>query len=278
MFSDAESDGVLAGTITGTSKQLSQQVVFWRDHPSSQTIRFSTVFGGLGVAEIRIKKSGSTLATLTHNLTADADFGGLLDQMLARMKSLSMPPVPPWTMLPEINGLDDDPESPIPLSMSACALGMAPAATALSSSELTGWARNLLTKLSIAADHALNGGDVALKIGGGYLKGYIDGLWEGLKSDVTGITDLAVLRYESVIKSDHTRSKALWDGIQQLAALDKEGRSQLFDAMMEKFIDKAQINIPWRYSAESGYDWGIAAYMSGYSGGFVIWVAPSEHS
>jgi hypothetical protein len=62
----------------------------------------------------------------------------------------------------------------------------------------------------------------------------------------------------------------MWDGIQKLAALDKESRSRLFDAMMEKFINKAQVSIPWRYDAGSSADvWGVAAYMSGYSGGFV---------
>jgi hypothetical protein len=45
----------------------------------------------------------------------------------------------------------------------------------------------------------------------------------------------------------------------------------MFDNMLQSFVEKAQTQVPWDASANNVTDdWGVAAYMSGYGGGFIV--------
>ena len=268
MFSNSELDGVLSGSIGANSKQLNQQVVFWRESSGSPKIKFSTVVGSLGNVVIRFKKNGVIIQTLTHTLTADPDFGKLLVTLGKRLKSLNMPSVAPFRMLPEINGIEDG--SPAIFAVTIQSNPTAVAGPTLDA--INEWRRNMLAKLAYAADTAIekvkSAANTALKVSGGYIEGYIDGLWDGLKSDADAVNALGMMGLES-LQGDFTRASAMWDSLKWLASLDKAGRAALFDQMMEKFVDKAQVAEPWNPAGTGVDDEGIAAYMYGYTAGFM---------
>ncbi|WP_414660798.1 putative Ig domain-containing protein [Horticoccus sp. 23ND18S-11] len=275
ILSDAELDGVLTGSLTSLSAQLNQPVVFWRQSPGSSAIRFAAVFSGLGAIEIRVRHSSGTIQhTVRHTLTSEPNFGGLLSHLDSRIKSLEMPAVAPWSLLPPLSGIDDEDDSYVAASRvpaRAQAIATAPDLRPPPKAR-TGWQTNFLVKAATAADRALDASastaELNLKMSGGYIKGYVDGLWDGFKSDVMGIVEVAQMGAEGLI-GDFDRAKAIWDGIRQLAALDAAGRSALFDSLLDKFVHRATIAVPWTPAGSDADEWGAAAYMSGYTGGFV---------
>lgn len=273
ILSDAELDGALTGSLTSLSPQFNQSVVFWRQSPGAAAVHFAAVFGGVGAIEIRVRNgSGGIQHTVRHTLTAEPNFGGLLSQLESRIKSLDLPAVAPWSLLPPVSGIDDEDDSYVaasPVPARAQAIFQAPDSRPPPLAR-TGWQTNFLVKTATAADHALDlsTAEHNLKISGGYIKGYIDGLWDGFKSDVMGVVEVAQMGAEGLI-GDFDRAKAMWDGIRQLAALDAAGRSALFDSLLQKFVDRATVAVPWTPAGSDADEWGAAAYMSGYTGGFV---------
>ena len=271
IFSEQELDGVVAGSIPPSSNKLVQDVVLWRD---GTKVRFATTFASLGTIELRLTtSSGAAIATISHELQADANFSGLIDHLADRIDSISGPPVDPFTIMPEFNGIpDDDDGDPLPtVAGSPAAANLPPPQQAATS--WTATTRNLLSKVLIpvraAVDGINNSAEATYKISGGFVKGFVDGFCDGIKSDVAGIAELGVMALESAT-GDFTRAKAMYDGIKTLATMTSEERGTLFDAMLVKFVDKSTTSVPWDPAQMNQADeWGISAYISGYGGGFI---------
>jgi hypothetical protein len=271
IFSEQELDGVVAGSIPPSSNKLVQDVVFWKD---GAKVRFATTFSSLGTVEVRLTTSaGAAIATINHELTADANFSGLIDHLADRIDSISGPPVDPFTIMPEFNGIpDDDDGDPLPtVAGSPVAANSPPSPQAATS--WTATTRNLLSKVLIpvraAVDDINSSAEATYKISGGFVKGFVDGFCDGIKSDVAGVAELSVMALESAT-GDFTRAKAMYDGIKTLATMTSEERGTLFDAMLVKFVDKSTTSVPWDPAQMNQADeWGISAYISGYGGGFI---------
>lgn len=275
IFSEEELDDVVGGSVGAGSNKLNQKVVFWKD---GSKVRFATTFEGIGSVEISLSKSdGASLGKITHLLKADSNFSGLIDHLAARIDSIEGPATDPVVPMPEISGVPDDDEENDPLPVLAANEGgtaaLPPPADDPADNSWSATTRNLLSKVLIATRSAVDGiksgAEYTYKVGGGFIKGYVDGVCDGVKSDVTGVAELAMMAFESVTGDFH-RAKAMYDGIKILASLTPEERGAVFDAMLGKFVDKSTTSVPWDSSELNGADeWGIGAYMAGYGGGFI---------
>ena len=282
ILSDGELDAVVAGSLTESTPRMNQQVVFWRSSPGSSTIRFTTVFPEVGEIKIRITGGSGEPTEIPYTLTAEPNFGGLLEHLGQRITSIQMPAVAPWSLLPPIDGVDED-DPPIAAAAAAKTGGRVAALRAASYSSgpstgqyavLSGSSNNFLAKVATFADQAVGLADLAgigsLKIGGGFIKGFIDGFHDGVLSDVEGaqaLTDMIAFSFVG----DFTRVKAMVDGIKALIAKVNTpgGPSELFDQMLGKIVDKAQVSVPWDSVGDNTDQWGERAYVIGYAGGFV---------
>lgn len=281
ILSDGELDAVLAGQYTASSPRINQQVVFWRSSPGSSTIRFSTVFPEVGNIKIRLTPNSGEPSERRHTLTAEPNFGGLLVTLSERIRTLEMPAVASWSLAPEEEGpLDDDDYSAVAAASTQprriAALSFSGDQTSPGGAHASSWAvwsNNFVAKAATAADAAVSHAEanpgLAFKIGGGFIKGFVDGAWDGLKGDAEGIAELGKMGWEG-LTGDFHRVKAIWDGIGHILNEAIIGRGgQIFDQMVAKVVDSAQGAVPWNNLGSTSDQWGVGAYMVGYSCGFI---------
>lgn len=253
VFSDSEWDQVAAGTIDESNQQLSQKVVFWRE--GFNQIGFRTVFSGLGNIEVRLlDDTDRFIGKVEHTLTYNAEFAWVIDTLAERMEHLVMPAIRDIPFLNEIEG------EPVLLMTAQIS----------SETENEGWldtTRNFLAKIS---DYTYEMTVGSYKVGGGLIVGIIDGIWDGLVSDVEGLTELGAMALDSLF-GDYTRASQMWGALSMIYDLPWEAKKQLFNYMLSKFIGEAQASLPWEYKGNAVGDViGLNAYITGYAAGFVI--------
>jgi hypothetical protein len=110
----------------------------------------------------------------------------------------------------------------------------------------------------------------SLKVGGGLIKGFVDGFHDGVNSDVEGaqaLTDMIAFSFVG----DFTRVKAMADGIKALVAKVNTtgGVNEILDQMLGKIVERAHVSVPWDSVGNNTDQWGEVAYVVGYSGGFL---------
>jgi hypothetical protein len=275
IFSETELDGLESGSLPANSLQLTQQVVFWKESPGSSKIQFCTIFNALGPIEIRVKNAGGTqLYKIEHTLTAESTFAALLDHLDLRLSSMEMPPRTPWSMLPAIEGVDDEDEaigaSPVtPPRIAAMTLpniGTPTIAQALP-------ALNLRAKGARVLDLALLQTAPPLHaVTAEEIKGLVDGIWDGIVSDATGLWDLAEFASDHPVRQA-VRTILFFHSVRGLFVQlqDKAARDALAEAMFERFEAKARASVPWAYP-EDALAWSAPtrAWMRGYIRGFGV--------
>jgi hypothetical protein len=264
---------LLAEGVGSDSNKLNQKVVFWKE---GAKVRFATTFDSIGSVNLKLSKSdGTPLGTVTHELVADTNFSGLIDHLAARVESINGPETDAFELMPEINGIPDDDDDPFPV-LAATAEATAANSSPPESPGSNSWSattRNLLSKVLIPVHATVNGiktgAEYTYKVGGGFVKGFVDGVFDGFVSDVTGVAELGMMALES-LTGDFHRAKAMFDGIKILASMTSEERGAVFDSMLVKFVDKSTTSVPWNVTEMNGADeWGIIFYMAGYGGGFI---------
>lgn len=289
ILSDGELDAVVGGTLSASSPRMNQQVVFWRSSPGSSTIRFSTVFPEVGNIKIRITGGSGEPTEIPYTLTSEPNFGGLLNTFAERIRTLDMPATESWMLLPELVG-EPDPDDDDYFAASSAAPSGSRTTSASRKFSLTAqprvvqsswapWANNFVVKGATIADqcvtHAESNPGLLLKMGGNFLLGMVDGIWDGAKSDVEGITELAGTGWETIretatLKGDYTRLKMIWDGCAaMLREVGANGGRKILDDMLTKIVDKAQVSVPWDAADPAGSQWSQFAYVQGYAAGFI---------
>ncbi len=257
-FSGAELDGVLNGQLSDSSRKLTQNVVLYRDKDQPSVLHFATVFSKLGTVELRyFDYNNRPVGKVSRTLTADADYADLFDFLGKRVASLDVGALPNFAILGDAEGdgseddqfWDDFPGGGVPLSAQ-------PAGTAVRKRHLrlpltwrlsippgpqtrssggggppappASHVHNFLAKVVDSAWS--NGVGVGVLCPIGLTKGFVDGVYDGVASDLTGIKDLAVFASEG-IRGDFHPAKAIYDGLKLLSKLDAAGWKALAQGM-----------------------------------------------
>ena len=121
--------------------------------------------------------------------------------------------------------------------------------------------RNLSTSANVPLFKYLKTGG---QLASNYAKGFIDGAWDGAKSDyeaLTGIPGTVKTQIQAFYDNPIKAAKAVIDPIKILIDMSNEERLQLVDTMLANFISDAEENTAW--SMELG-DAALDYYVSGY--------------
>jgi hypothetical protein len=272
IFSDSELAMVNSATPDTNDHRIADQTVFYRDAQQPIKIKWFTALNNISSFKVTLTQNGTALGELNHTPTPENNFSGLMDHLAKRIKTSNMPALPtlvePTT---EVGYAEEDGETPPAAQPTPPPVPPVPAVETIPI--MTGIPRNLWAKVcfmsNVAWELTKEEAVRELKVGGGFIKGLTDGLVDGFESDAKGIAELGLMIGESV-QGNHARAKQFWDGIKMMANMTAPERKVMFENMRLTFVEKAQAEVPWDSSASSFTDdWGEAAYMSGYLGGFL---------
>ena len=271
VFSDDELAMVNSTIPNPDDHRIADQTIFYRNTEQPIQIKWFTALNTISEFKITLSQSGVALGQLKHMPTFESNFSGLMDHLALRTSSSNMPVLASISEPTTEIGIDDE-EDPPPAILPIPPPPL-PAPAPLSVPTMTGTSRNLWAKVcfisNVAWEKTKHETIKNLKLGGGFVKGYSDGLIDGFKADAEGVQELGLMTFES-LQGNHARAKQFWDGIKMLANMSSAERAVMFDNMQLTFLEKAQAEVPWDASANNVTDdWGVAAYMSGYAGGFV---------
>lgn len=96
-------------------------------------------------------------------------------------------------------------------------------------------------------------------------KGFAEGAWSGLKSDVEGIVQMAE-DFHKLITNPAEMARSLKESFKALLGLTLNQWLEIPKTLFNSFLEKAEKSIPW----ESPTAGDILAYLVGFSGGYVV--------
>lgn len=103
-----------------------------------------------------------------------------------------------------------------------------------------------------------------LKVVGATSKGFVEGMWGGLKSDVEGIAGAASNLYK-LITNPGEMARSFKESFKALLDLSWEDWKKIPALMANAMFEEAEKSIPWE--GPSAFD--LAAYLAGYGGGYI---------
>jgi hypothetical protein len=232
IFSDAELEADSAGTLP--SEVTEQPVVFVRDSSDPTKLHFYTVFDALGEIKATLTHEGDDY-TSKHTLTNDTAFSELIDLLDERIHSFEIPVV----------------------AAARASTGEPLAATAAEAGGLR--QRNLVTKTLISALKSINP-----QIS--FLKGAVNGIWDGLRGDWDSVVGIG-----EFIGSPVIRSSEIYHAFKVLGAEGIMGEvGQMIENSLSSLLSDAEKSVQWTFDQTDVSDAvAMRAYIMGYTMGFL---------
>ena len=241
-------------------------------------IAFMTTLDTAEPCTVKFLKNGQVMASMDYDVKANAEAAKLVDALYATFKEapfFNNGTIPAQYRTNSFGPVYDD----IPLDE----LGGPPALLAARASRSFDpfnpeEYRNLVTRCMEAAFDELKktvtlvagsaggpAGEAIVKYTCGYATGFVQGIWNGLKSDWEGVVELKNLLLHPIDTCNGIR-----EGFKAMLGLNKDQWKQLGQQLFKSMMSSAEQNLPWDYKGESAADQiGLVAYFSGYGTGFV---------
>ena len=243
-------------------------------------IVFMTTIDTAEPCSVKFLKNGQVMASMDYDVKANADAAKLVDALYSTFKEapfFNNGTIPAQYRTNSFGPVYDD----IPLDE----LGGPPALALMAMASAAGFDplnpedyRNLVTRCMEAAFDELKktvtlvagsaggpAGEAIVKYTCGYATGFVQGIWNGLKSDWEGVVELKNLLLHPIDTCNGIR-----EGFKAMLGLNKDQWKQLGQQLFKSMMSSAEQNLPWDYKGESAADQvGLVAYFSGYGTGFV---------